>query len=124
MAHGHPADGRDEAAVVGVSPAAGRDHYVGAQVGKAEAVARAHPSVRYDGELYRAVDTVWMQTHANHAHANHAQSDPGRYNLPGQSAVYTTPTMADLRAETANYEGLNGPDGRAQPFRGRPARRA
>ncbi len=101
--HGHPADGRDETAVVGVSAAAGRDQYVGAQISATERAARTQATIHYDADLYRAVQARWAGTYANHI-----ESNPGRYNLPGQSTVYTAPTMADLQAEVANYEGLDG----------------
>ena len=93
----------DQSAVIGVSAAAGRDHFVGGQIGKAEASARVQWSMHYDGELYRALPSGRTSTYSNHS-----QADPGRYNLPGQSTLYTAPTIADVRAETANYSGLNG----------------
>ena len=50
----HAADGSDEITVVGPAGAAGRDQYVGAQIVKAETVARGVASTTYDGELYRS----------------------------------------------------------------------
>ncbi len=99
----HSTDGRDETAVVGIAAAAGRDQYVGAQVGATERAAHTQVSIHYDADVYRAVKPVWTDTYANHS-----MSGPGRYNLPGQSTVYTAPTMADIQAEAANYKGLNG----------------
>ena len=67
-------DGHDQAAVVGVAGAVGRDQYVGAQIGKAEVVARTRPSTAYDGELYRSVEKPeWAATFADHS-----KGGPGR----------------------------------------------
>ena len=74
----HPADGRNDDAVVGVAAAAGRDQYVGAQVGLTEHAARMQMALHYDADLYRAVDVDLAATYANHVY-----SSPGRYNLPG-----------------------------------------
>ena len=101
--HEHSAERQDESAAVGVAGAAGRDHYVGGRIGTAEAAARARVPTAYNGELYRGLDPQFVPTYADHSHGN-----PGRYNRPGQSTVYTTPTMNDLQAESKNYYGLNG----------------
>lgn len=92
-----------DAVVSGVAGAAGRDTFVGGQIGQAERAARAQPAVSFSGEVYRAVDPAWVTTYADHSF-----SGPGRYNAVGQSTVYTAAGLPDLRAETANYGGLDG----------------
>jgi hypothetical protein len=88
--------------LVGLSAAGGREQYVGAQMNQAARAAAGHPSTPFDGDLYRAVPTGRYQTYADHS-----WSAAGRYNATGQSALYTAPTLDDLRAETANYSGLD-----------------
>lgn len=100
-------DRRDDAAaqpaVTGVGGAAGRDQYVGSQIGQATRAAQAQPATSFNGDLFRAVDAA----HAS-SFSDHSFSGPGRYNLPGQSALYTAPTLQAVQAETANYKGLDG----------------
>ena len=91
------------AVIAGLGGALGREQYVEAQVRRAgEAAARA-PSTVFSGELHRAVPSTRSPTYADHS-----WSGGGRYNAPGASTLYTSPSLADLRAEVANYNGLAG----------------
>ena len=89
------------AVIVGLAGGSGREQYVRAQTGQAARAATSAPAIDYSGELVRAVPTSRYSTFADHS-----WSSGGRYNAPGQSTLYTSPSLNDLKAEVANYNGL------------------
>lgn len=90
-----------EAVIAGLGGSSGREQYVRAQTGQAARAASDAPATGFTGELLRAVPTGRYDTYADHS-----WSSGGRYNAPGQSTLYTSPTLDDLKAEVGNYNGL------------------
>ncbi len=111
---GTRSDAPGDALVTGVGAASGREQYVGAQTGRAAGAAARAPAVDFSGDLFRAVPTGRASTYADHS-----WSGGGRYNAPGQSTLYTSPSLGDLQAEVANYSGLSGQSVMRAYFQGR-----
>jgi RES domain-containing protein len=109
----HGAPDAAASALAGFGGAAGREHYVGAQIAQAERAARRQPPTAFDGDLFRLVEPAHAGTYADHG-----WSRPGRYNLPGQSALYTSTTEAGVAAEAQNYDGTDNKTLTRSRFRG------
>jgi len=95
--------------VVGRSAARARSTYVDAQTNQVTNAVKDAPLTPYDGDVYRHVGT------GNYKGYNQSQySDPGRYNRPGQSTLYTSENMESLAIEAGRYAdpGKTGFEGR------------
>jgi len=108
-------DNQANAAVVGRSSARSRDNYVGAQTQQVTDAVKNAPLTPYEGDVHRHVDTKYASTYNDATY-----SQPGRYNRPGQSTLYTSENMRSLEIEAQRYTDTPGQSG----FEGRTVTRS
>lgn len=94
-------DNNPNSVVVGRSAAQARSTYVNAQTQQVRNAVKNAPLTPFDGDVFRHVGT------GNYKGYNQSQySDPGRYNRPGQSTLYTSEDMRSLKIEAGRYADL------------------
>ena len=101
-------DGQARPLLTGEGGAAGRDGLVNAQVNKIRGAAQDTPATPFKGDVFRSVPTDPRRIDG---YADHSFSQGGRYNKAGQSALYTSPSVDDVRAEAKNYGSPADPTG-------------
>jgi RES domain-containing protein len=92
-------------AATGVAGAAGREQSVQGLLSRSYRAGLNAPQSDFDGEVYRGIKSRYTDTFLDHTKG---AGSGGRFNAPGQSLIYTSPSEAAAVGEAGAYEGMAG----------------
>lgn len=102
----HPARSNPlSSAATGVAGAAGREASVQGLLSRSYRAGMNAPQTDYDGEVYRGIKSSYADTFLDHTKG---AGSGGRFNAPGESLIYTSPTAAEAAGEAGAYQGVGG----------------
>lgn len=87
----------------GLGGAAGREAAVQGLLSRSYQAGVSAPQGNFDGDVYRGVGSRYADTFLEHSHAARGG---GRYNAPGQSLIYTSPSASEAAGEAGAYQGM------------------
>jgi hypothetical protein len=87
----------------GLAGAAGREGSVQGLLSRSYDAGFHAPQYDFDGEVYRGVKSPYADTFLDHTKG---AKWGGRYNAPGLSLIYTSPSASEAAGEAGAYEGM------------------